>query len=213
MKRILKFLEILKGAFSFKKHEKNNPEVKYLIVGLGNIGAEYAETRHNIGFKLLDFMAEKNNFRFEQKKLAYIAEWKFRGRKIIFCKPTTYMNLSGKAVNYWLQKEKVPIENMLIVVDDIALPFGTIRIKKKGSDAGHNGLTDIIRVLGHNGFNRMRFGIGAEFSRGKQVDYVLGKWTDEEQKKLPERLEKMSEAVKSFISIGIDRTMNFFNGK
>ena len=212
MKRFLKFFQILKGAFSFQNKPKKQ-EVKYLIVGLGNIGTEYAETRHNIGFKLLDFMAEKNDFRFEQKKLAYIAEWKHRGRKIIFCKPTTYMNLSGKAVNYWLQKEKVPLENLLIVVDDIALPFGTIRIKKKGSDAGHNGLTDIIRVLGHNNFNRMRFGIGAEFSRGKQVDYVLGKWTPEEKKKLPERLEKMSEAVKSFIAIGIDRTMNFFNGK
>jgi PTH1 family peptidyl-tRNA hydrolase len=213
MKRFLKFFEILKSAFSFNKQEKKKFEVKYLIVGLGNIGAEYAETRHNIGFKLVDFMAEKNNFKFEQKKLAYIAEWKFRGRKIIFCKPTTYMNLSGKAVNYWLQKEKIPIQNMLIVVDDLALPFGTIRIKKKGSDAGHNGLTDIIKVLGHNNFNRMRFGISAEFPKGKQVDYVLGKWTDEEKEKLPERLEKMSEAVKSFISIGIDRTMNFFNGK
>ena len=208
----MKFKQILKNAFSFSVKDKNI-SVKYLIVGLGNIGAEYAETRHNIGFKLADYMAKKNNFSFEQKRLAYIGEWKFRGRKIIFCKPTTYMNLSGKAVNYWLQKEKIPIQNLLIIVDDLALPFGTIRIKKKGSDAGHNGLTDIIKTLGHNNFNRMRFGIGDEFSRGKQIDYVLGKWTEEEKEKLPERLEKMSEAVKSFISNGIDRTMNFFNGK
>ena len=187
--------------------------MKYLVVGLGNIGAEYVGTRHNIGFQLLDFMAEKNNFTFEQKRLAYIAESRFKGRKIIYCKPTTYMNLSGKAVNYWLQKEKIPLSNLLIVVDDLALPFGTIRIKKKGSDAGHNGIIDIIKSLGHQNFNRMRFGIGDEFSKGHQVDYVLGKWTSAENEKLAERTEKMAEAVKSFIAIGIDRTMNMYNGQ
>jgi len=187
--------------------------VKYLIVGLGNIGEKYTETRHNIGFQLLDFIAAKNDLSFEQKRLAYIAESRFKGRKLIYCKPTTYMNLSGKAINYWLQKEKVPISNLLVVVDDLALPFGSIRIKKKGSDAGHNGIIDIIESLGHQNFNRMRFGIGDEFSKGRQVDYVLGKWSAAEKEKLPERIEKMSEAVKSFVSIGIDRTMNFYNGK
>ncbi|MEN8119898.1 MAG: aminoacyl-tRNA hydrolase [Bacteroidota bacterium] len=211
MKHFLKFIQILKGAFSYNKSTKR--EVKYLIVGLGNIGSEYVETRHNIGFKVLDFIADKKDLKFEQKRLAYIAESRFKGRKLIYCKPTTYMNLSGKAINYWLQKEKVPITNLLIVVDDLALTFGTIRIKKKGSDAGHNGLIDIIKSLGHQNFNRMRFGIGDEFSKGKQVDYVLGKWSADEKEKLSERLEKMSEAIKSFVSIGIDRTMNIYNGQ
>ena len=211
MKHFLKFSQILKGAFSYNKISE--PEVKYLIVGLGNIGGEYVGTRHNIGFQVLDNIAAKKNLSFEQKRLAYIAESKFKGRKLIYCKPTTYMNLSGKAINYWLQKEKVPISNLLVIVDDLALSFGTIRIKKKGSDAGHNGLIDIIRSLGHQNFNRMRFGIGDEFSKGRQVDYVLGKWSSIEKEKLPERLDKMSEAVKSFVSIGIDRTMNIYNGQ
>ncbi len=187
--------------------------MKYLIVGLGNIGEKYNNTRHNIGFKVIDNLADNNIEAFKQERYANIAIQKFKGRSLILCKPTTYMNLSGKAVNYWLQKEKVPMENLLIVVDDIALPFGTIRIKKKGSDAGHNGLIDIIDTLGHNKFNRMRFGIGNNFSRGNQSDYVLGEWSNEELKQLPERIDKMSEAVKSFVSIGIERTMNFFNGK
>ncbi len=211
MKHFLKFIQILKSAFLHKKSKSEQP-VKYLIVGLGNIGTEYTGTRHNIGFQVLDFIAKKNSLNFEQKRLAYIAESKFKGRKLIYCKPTTYMNLSGKAVNYWLQKEKIPLSNLLIIVDDLALPFGTIRIKKKGSDAGHNGIIDIIKSLGHQNFNRMRFGIGDEFSKGHQVNYVLGKWTAAENEKLPERIEKMSEAIKSFISIGIDRTMNFYNG-
>ncbi len=187
--------------------------MKYLIVGLGNIGEKYSHTRHNIGFQVIDNLADNNAGVFKQERYANIAIQKFKGRSLILCKPTTYMNLSGKAVNYWLQKEKVPIENLLIIVDDIALPFGTIRIKQKGSDAGHNGLIDIIDILGHNKFNRMRFGIGNNFSKGKQADYVLGEWSDEELKQLPERIDKMSEAVKSFVSIGIERTMNFFNGK
>ncbi|RLD64987.1 MAG: aminoacyl-tRNA hydrolase [Bacteroidetes bacterium] len=211
MKHFLKFTQIFKSAFFYNKSSEQ--EVKYLIVGLGNIGREYVETRHNIGFQVLDNIAEKKNLIFEQKRLAYIAESKFKGRKLIYCKPTTYMNLSGKAINYWLQKEKVPLSNLLVIVDDLALTFGTIRIKKKGSDAGHNGLIDIIKSLGHQNFNRMRFGIGDEFSKGRQVNYVLGKWNSIEREKLPERLDKMSEAVKSFVSIGIDRTMNIYNGQ
>jgi PTH1 family peptidyl-tRNA hydrolase len=188
-------------------------KVKYLIVGLGNIGEKYANTRHNIGFQVIDHLAKAENPAFSTKRFADIAQIKYKGRILILCKPTTYMNLSGKAVNYWLQNENIPIENLLIVVDDLAIPFGAIRIKKKGSDAGHNGLIDIIQTLGHNEFNRMRFGIGNEFSKGNQVDYVLGKWTTEEIKALPERLDKMCEAIKSFVTIGIDRTMNYFNNK
>jgi PTH1 family peptidyl-tRNA hydrolase len=187
--------------------------VKYLIIGLGNIGEKYAATRHNIGFQVIDHLAKEESAVFKTERYAHVAQIKYKGRILILCKPTTYMNLSGKAVNYWLQKENVPIENLLIVVDDLALPFGSIRIKKKGSDAGHNGLIDIISTLGHNEFNRMRFGIGDEFSKGGQVDFVLGGWSGEEQKLLPERLDKMCEAIKSFVTIGIDRTMNYFNGK
>ncbi len=187
--------------------------MKYLIIGLGNIGEKYAETRHNIGFMVLDHLANSEKATFKVDRHALVSQIKYKGRILILCKPTTYMNLSGKAVNYWLQKEDVPVENMLIVVDDLALPFGTIRIKKKGSDAGHNGLIDIIETLGHNEFNRMRFGIGNEFLKGTQVDYVLGGWSTDEKKILPERFDKMGEAIKSFVTIGIDRTMNFYNGK
>jgi len=187
--------------------------VKYLIIGLGNIGEKYENTRHNIGFQVIDHFIDPEKESFKHDRLAFVAHKKFKGKTLVLCKPTTYMNLSGKAVNYWLQKENIPIENLLIIVDDLALPFGSIRIKKKGSDAGHNGLNDIIAVLGHNEFNRMRFGIGNEFSKGGQIDFVLGTWNDDEKKLLPERLDKMVEAIKSFVTIGIDRTMNYFNGK
>jgi PTH1 family peptidyl-tRNA hydrolase len=187
--------------------------VKYLIVGLGNIGEEYSKTRHNVGFQLIDYLIKNSVLQFKVERYALVTQLKYKGRILVLCKPTTYMNLSGKAVNYWLQKENIPIENMLIVLDDIALPFGTIRIKKKGSDAGHNGLNDIIETLGHNEFNRLRFGIGNDFSKGGQVDFVLGEWDDLELKQLPERFDKMSDAIKNFVTIGIDRTMNYFNGK
>jgi len=187
--------------------------LKYLIVGLGNIGAEYANTRHNIGFKVLDTLAEVSNIAFTPARYANTAELKFKGRTLLLIKPTTYMNLSGKAVNYWLKNEKLTPENMLVIVDDIALPFGTIRLKTKGSDAGHNGLANIQETLGHNNYNRMRFGIGAEFAKGSQVNYVLGEWTAEEIKSLAERTDKMIEAIKSFVTIGMERTMNFFNGR
>jgi len=187
--------------------------LKYLIVGLGNIGSEYVNTRHNIGFQVLDALSKASNLVFKADRLAYVAEYSFKGRNLILIKPTTYMNLSGKAVNYWLQKEKIPIENLLVLVDDLALPFGTIRIKAKGSDGGHNGLSDIQNVLGHTNYARLRFGIGDNFSKGRQVDYVLGEWTSEEKKNLPERMDKMIEAVQSFVTIGLERTMNFYNGK
>ena len=187
--------------------------MKYLIVGLGNVGAEYEKTRHNIGFQVLDAFAKASNISFEIARYAYRAEYKFKGRTYILIKPTTYMNLSGKSVRYWLNEEKIKAENCLVIVDDVAIPFGTIRIKKQGSPGGHNGLADIVEKLGHNKFPRLRFGIGDNFPRGKQVDYVLGEWNTDEQAALPERLDKMIEAIKSFGTIGLERTMNYFNGK
>ncbi|MCX6291636.1 MAG: aminoacyl-tRNA hydrolase [Bacteroidetes bacterium] len=195
---------------------------KFLIACLGNIGEEYSFTRHNIGFEIADALAQSFVKEGEKKtspkvfvtdKLAMVNHSRFKGKPLVIIKPTTYMNLSGKAVNYWLQTENISISNMLVIADDLALPFGTLRIKKKGSDGGHNGLTDIIAALGTNEFPRLRFGIGSEFSKGKQVDYVLGKWSAEEQKSLPERIETAVQMIKSFISIGIDRTMSDFNNK
>lgn len=187
--------------------------MKYLIVGLGNIGAEYENTRHNIGFKVLDALAKESGTFFSSGRYANVAEAKFKGRTLILVKPTTYMNLSGKAVNYWLQHEKIPLERMLVVTDDIALPFGTIRVKAKGSDGGHNGLKDIIATVGHAKWPRFRFGVGSDFNKGSQVQYVLGEWHPEEEAAMQERLDKSVELIKSFTTIGIERTMNFFNGK
>lgn len=187
--------------------------MKYLIVGLGNIGAEYAETRHNIGFKVLDALAKASNTVFVTSRYGDIAEVKFKGRTFVLLKPSTYMNLSGKAVNYWLKAEKIEVENMLVVVDDIAIPFGTIRIRTKGSDGGHNGLKNINEMLGHNNYARLRFGIGGDFPRGFQIDYVLGEWSDEELKTLEEKMLPACEAIKSFGLTGIERTMNTFNKK
>lgn len=196
-----------------EKKEEIPPMKKFLIVGLGNIGPKYHNTRHNIGFKVLDFLVQQEELTFETQKLGDIATYKFKGRTFILLKPSTYMNLSGKAVNYWLQKEKVPLENLLVITDDLNLPFGTIRVKTKGSDGGHNGLKDIQTQLGTTNYNRFRFGISDEFSKGRQVDYVLGEWDEEEEKKLPERLKKSVEVIKSFGTAGINNTMNTFNGK
>lgn len=185
--------------------------MKYLIAGLGNVGAEYANTRHNIGFNVVDELARRMGVQFEVGKHAYVAEGKFKGRTLILIKPTTYMNLSGKAVNYWLKDQKIKDENLMVVTDDLALPYGKIRIKGKGSDGGHNGLKDINLVLGHNHYPRLRFGIDARFSKGRQVDYVLGKWNAEEEKELEELVNKSADAVEAFCSIGLERAMNFFN--
>ncbi|WP_298493079.1 aminoacyl-tRNA hydrolase [uncultured Algibacter sp.] len=193
--------------------EEKNPMKKYLIVGLGNIGEKYENTRHNIGFKVLDYFAKKEDITFTTDKLGDVAAYKLKGRTFIFLKPSTYMNLSGKAVQYWLTKEKIPIENLLVITDDLNLPFGSIRLKTKGSDGGHNGLKDIQDKLNTTKYNRFRFGISDAFSKGRQVDYVLGEWTDEENSKLIERLEKSIELIKSFGLAGINNTMNTFNGK
>ncbi len=187
--------------------------MKYLIVGLGNIGDEYANTRHNIGFQTLDALAKASNVVFKDSKRAFRAEIKHKGRILVLIKPTTYMNLSGKAVNYWLQKEKIPLDNLFIVTDDIALPYGKIRIRAKGSDAGHNGLKSINEVLATAGYARLRFGIGNEFERGQQVDFVLGEWDEQERKLLPERIEHCISAIKDFSVIGVQRTMSQYNNK
>lgn len=189
-----------------------NPMKKFLIVGLGNIGDDYANTRHNIGFKILDFLAKQESLSFETQKLGDVAVYKFKGRQFILLKPSTYMNLSGKAVVYWLNKENISLENLLVITDDLNLPFGTIRLKIKGSDGGHNGLKDIQDKLQSINYNRFRFGISDTFSKGRQVDYVLGTWTEEENEKLPERLEKSVELIKSFGTAGVNITMNTFNG-
>lgn len=185
--------------------------MKYLIVGIGNIGYEYENTRHNVGFSVLDSLVEKAEIVFKSERYGARAQYKFKGRTFELLKPNTYVNLSGKAINYWLQKEKIPQSNLLVVVDDLALPFGTLRLKTKGSDAGHNGLKDINAVLGSQNYARLRFGIGDCFSRGQQVDYVLGKWDNQEQEYLPLLIEKSIQVIRSFGTIGATRTMNTFN--
>lgn len=187
--------------------------MKYLIVGLGNIGDEYADTRHNIGFMMLDAFADALNATWADKRYGFVAKCRVKNAEMVLLKPTTYMNLSGNAVRYWLQQEKIPVENMLVLVDDLNLPFGTIRIRKQGSNGGHNGLGNIQSVLGTENYARVRFGIGNNFSRGAQCNFVLGKWTEEEQKLLPERLKITSEIIPSFCLQGMDRTMNLYNGK
>lgn len=187
--------------------------MKYLIAGLGNIGPEYKNTRHNIGFQILDSLAGESNIAFSDRRYGFLCEYNHKGRTFILLKPATYVNLSGRAVNYWLQKEKIPIENLLVLVDDLALPFGTLRVKAKGSHGGHNGLRNISEVLGRNDYARLRFGIGDHFHPGFQVDYVLSEWSREEKKLLPEKIDSCIEIIQSFGTIGIERTMNFFNKK
>ncbi|MFY0712309.1 aminoacyl-tRNA hydrolase [Seonamhaeicola sp. NFXS20] len=209
-----KFIKnLLKKRTQFFNAEEDNPMKKFLIVGLGNIGEKYENTRHNIGFKVLDHFAKKEDVTFETQKLGDLATYKLKGRTFIFLKPNTFMNLSGKAVLYWLTKEKIPLENLLVITDDLNLAFGTIRLKTKGSDGGHNGLKDIQAKLNTTMYNRFRFGISDAFSKGRQIDYVLGEWNDDEKDKLPERLDKSVELIKSFVLAGVNNAMNAFNGK
>ncbi len=209
-----------KFLFNLFKRKKTSPfseedqqMKKYLIVGLGNIGEKYQDTRHNIGFNILNHFANKQDLIFETKKLGELTTYKFKGRTFIFLKPSTFMNLSGKSLLYWLNKEKIPLENLLIITDDLNLPFGSIRVKTKGSDGGHNGLKDIQDKLNTIHYNRFRFGVGDEFNKGRQVDYVLSKWSEDEKEKLPERLDLSIELIRSFGTAGITNTMNNFNGK
>ena len=187
--------------------------MKYLIVGLGNIGAEYRETRHNIGFMVLDALAKASNIVFKDSRYGATTTLSVKGRQLILLKPSTYMNLSGNAVRYWMQQEKIPLENVLVVVDDLALPFGSLRLKGKGSDAGHNGLKHIAATLGTQNYARLRFGIGNDFPKGAQVDYVLGNFDEEDRKQMPERLELAGEIIKSFCLAGLNLTMNQYNNK
>lgn len=199
----------------FGIHTETEQELmkKYLIVGLGNIGDKYQNTRHNIGFKILDALAKERNTDFETEKLGDVTSFRFKGRNFILLKPNTFMNLSGKAVKYWMQKEKIVIENLLIITDDLNIDFGAIRIKAKGSDGGHNGLKDIQEKLNTTKYPRFRFGVGNNYSKGRQVDYVLGEWTAEEESELIERIPKSIEAILSFGTQGLANTMNTFNGK
>lgn len=188
--------------------------IKYLIVGLGNIGPEYHDTRHNIGFMAVDALARTNHApSFIDRRYGFTTSFSIKGRQLILLKPSTFMNLSGLAVRYWMQKENIPLENVLIVVDDLALPFGTLRLKGKGSDAGHNGLKNIASTLATQDYARLRFGIGSGFPRGGQIDYVLGHFTDEDRETMDERLDMAGDIIKSFCLAGIDITMNRFNKK
>lgn len=210
-------LHFFKSLFLSDVHKTRQEDAdsmkKYLIVGLGNIGEKYHNTRHNVGFKILDTLAKKEALTFETQKLGDLCTYKYKGRSFILLKPSTYMNLSGKALKYWMTKENIPLEQVLVLTDDLNLSLGQIRIKTKGSDGGHNGLKDIQNILQTTNYNRLRFGISDAFNKGNQVDYVLGEWSDEETAALPERLELAVEAIKSFGTAGINHTMNQFNGK
>lgn len=204
------FLKFIKSLFIQENTEDSMK--KYLIVGLGNIGDKYDNTRHNIGFDILDFLANKQKVVFESAKLGAVTKFRHKGRLFILLKPATYMNLSGKAVRYWQTKEKIALENTLVICDDLSLPLGALRLKSKGGAGGHNGLQNIQDMLGTAQYPRLRFGIGNDFSRGKQVDFVLGKWKDDEREKLTPRIEKAAQAILSFGTAGLNNTMNGFNG-
>ncbi len=208
----MKFLAKI-SSFLFGKGESETDMKKFLIAGLGNIGEKYQDTRHNIGFTILDALAKERDVAFETKKLGDLTRFNHKGRTFILLTPNTYTNLSGKAVSYWMKIEKIPLENLLVVTDDLNLPYGTIRIKGKGSSGGHNGLTNINEVLQTQNYARFRFGIGNDYPKGRQVEHVLGTWDEEESEKLPERLEKSGKAIISFAMAGLNNTMNTFNGK
>ena len=209
----MKLKDLIFNLFNSKQLEKEESMKKYLIVGLGNIGEKYQNTRHNIGFKILDEVAKEHNVSFETDKLGDVTSFRFKGRTFVLLKPSTFMNLSGKAVKYWMQKEKISVDNLLIVTDDLNIDFGKIRVKAKGSDGGHNGLKDIQEKLATNKYPRFRFGVGSNYSKGRQVDYVLGEWTSDEESQLIERLPKSVEVITSFGTAGLANTMNNFNGK
>lgn len=203
--------EWLRQLFAFNKEEEIEDPMKYLVAGLGNIGGEYVNTRHNIGFDVVDYIAEQHEGKWKTDTLGDVCEIKHKGRTIVLLKPSTFMNRSGKAVNYWMTKKKIQKENLLVIVDDLHLELGKLRLRGKGSDGGHNGLKDIQQVLGGSNYPRLKFGIGNDFHSGQQVDFVLGKWTSEEQDKLQKVIKKAADATKSFATIGIKFTMEQFN--
>ncbi len=204
-------IQFFKSVFG-TKNESEDFMKKYLIVGLGNIGAKYDNTRHNIGFEILDALAKIEEVNFESNKLGSLSKFRYKGRTFILLKPSTYMNLSGKAVRYWQTKENIPSENLLVICDDLSLPVGALRLKSKGGAGGHNGLQNIQELLGTSVYSRLRFGIGNEFSKGRQSDFVLGKWQDAERDKITQRIDKAAKAILSFGTAGLGNTMNTFNG-
>ena len=201
----------LKNLLGIKEIEAD--PMKYLIVGLGNMGPKYDNTRHNVGFEVIDTLAKAYDVTLKHENLGDVGQFRHKGRVFVLLKPSTFMNLSGKAVRYWLQKHKIEKNNLLVIVDDLNLNFGTLRLKGKGSDGGHNGLKDIDKMCGGNNYARLRIGIGDEFGKGRQVDFVLGEWSDTERETLPEILTSATEAAKSFATIGLAHTMNKFNKK
>ncbi len=209
----LLFSRFRESENSTKILEEENSMKKFLIVGLGNIGPKYAETRHNIGFKIVDEIASMKEVTFETKKLGDVAAVKHMGKSLLLLKPSTYMNLSGKAIKFYMQQEGIAIDQILVITDDLNLPFGTLRMKGKGTDGGHNGLKDTQITLNTPKYPRLRFGISDDFSKGRQVDYVLGEWSDEERKSLPERLDTAAKMALSFTHAGLANTMNQYNGK
>lgn len=202
----MKWIEFL--ISKFKRSVNLN---KYLVVGIGNIGVDYFKTRHNLGFEALDFISNHFESKFEKQRLGEVSKFTFRGKKIILLKPNTYVNLSGKSVRYWLNKEKIHIENLMVVTDDINLPFGTIRIRTKGSDGGHNGLKNINELLKTSNYNRLRFGIGSSFLKKNQSDYVLSKWSETESSELSKLIPTINEVICSFVLSGVTSTMNQYN--
>jgi PTH1 family peptidyl-tRNA hydrolase len=208
----MRLRDFYRKFFSLRNKSTEDKMKKYLIVGLGNIGAKYNNTRHNIGFEVLDTLAKMQKISFESDKLGAISKFRYKGRTFILLKPSTYMNLSGKAVRYWLTKEKISSENLLVICDDLSLPLGALRLKSKGGAGGHNGLQNIQDLLGTSVYSRLRFGIGNEFSKGHQSDFVLGEWKDSELEKIPRRIDKAAKAILSFGTAGLGNTMNAFNG-
>lgn len=205
------WLRKLIGKDQEQKEEQN--EMKYIVAGLGNVGEEYEGTRHNTGFMVVDRLAKSAEARWELSRHAYRTEIKLKGRTIILLKPTTYMNLSGKAIKYWMMQERVELSRLLVVVDDIALPLGELRMKKQGSGGGHNGLKNIEEMIGSNAYCRLRVGVGNDFARGRQIDYVLGQYSEGELAELSQHLDEAAEMVKTFVLEGADRAMNKFNGQ
>ncbi|MGK0421219.1 MAG: PTH1 family peptidyl-tRNA hydrolase [Polaribacter sp.] len=209
----MNLMAFLKNTLSRYTEIKEEFMKKFLIVGLGNIGPAYANTRHNIGFKIVDELAEEHKTTFETEKLGDLATFKLKGKTFILLKPSTFMNLSGKSVKYWMDKENIAVENILVVTDDVNIDFGTIRLKAKGSAGGHNGLKDIQEKLNTQQYARFRFGVGANYSKGRQVDFVLGEWNKQETSELIERLPTSAKIITSFGTAGLSNTMNTFNGK
>lgn len=204
---------LLRRIFGCNKGETEEQQMKHLIVGLGNIGPEYEETRHNIGFRVLDTLAKVSNLVFQDKRYGFVAHMKVKNQELVLLKPSTYMNLSGNAVRYWMQQEKIPIERVLVIVDDLSLPVGTIRMRQGGADGGHNGLKHIAQMLGTQQYNRLKFGIGNDFPRGGQVDFVLGKFSPDDEKIVDEKALLACEAIKAYALSGMQFAMNHYNGK